>query len=222
MNVLDTNNSLFSKKPWIKICGLTRKENALGCANLGADAIGLVFYKKSPRDLSIENAKIITDALPDHIYTIGVFVDEPYDRIMQVVNGCNLKGVQLHGNESPQLVEQLKSENLIVIKALFAARQPFLHECNLYQAASYLLVEYGKGVLPGGNAETWNYEILKTVKSNTPLILAGGLDTQNVVQAIQSASPSAVDISSGVEKSHGIKDLKKVESFIKAVRSITN
>ncbi|HGY11513.1 MAG TPA: phosphoribosylanthranilate isomerase [Desulfobacterales bacterium] len=207
------------KTPWIKICGLTDPENALECAKIGADAIGLVFFKKSPRNVSIQRAAKISTALPDHILTIGVFVDESYDGIMEKVNRCALKGVQLHGNETPALVDRLLEKKLLVIKALFATKEPFLTQASRYKNTSFFLVEYGKGTLPGGNAESWNYEITLQLNTKTPLILAGGLHPGNICQAIKSARPAGVDVSSGVEKSYGIKDLHKVESFITRVKS---
>jgi len=164
-----------NKKTWIKICGLTLKANAIECAILNPDAIGLVFFEKSPRNVSIEQAKKICSALPKTIQTIGVFVDEPFERIMEIVNTCGLTGVQLHGSESPELVDQLLDNKLIVIKALFAAKAPFLDQSDLYANASFLLIEYGKGVLPGGNAESWDYEISLQLDTTTPVILAGGL-----------------------------------------------
>ena len=208
-----------ANKPWIKICGLTDPENAIGCANLGADAIGLVFFDKSPRNVSIQKAVRISNALPDHILTIGVFVDASYEAIMEKVNQCALKGVQLHGNEPPELVDRLLEKNLLVIKALFATKEPFLTQASKYKNASFFLIEYGKGSLPGGNAESWNYEQALQLKTKTPVILAGGLHPDNICQAIKTARPAGIDVSSGVEKSHGIKDLNKVESFITRINS---
>ncbi|MBU1344262.1 MAG: phosphoribosylanthranilate isomerase [Proteobacteria bacterium] len=207
--------------PWIKICGLTDPENALGCANLGADAIGLVFFEKSPRNVSVKKAAQISSILPDHVLTIGVFVNESYDNIMEKVRQCALKGVQLHGNEPPALAHGLLKENLIVIKTLFATKAPFLTQASAYPNISFFLVEYGKGILPGGNAESWNYELSLQLKTKTPVVLAGGLDSDNICQAIRTANPIGVDVSSGVEKTYGIKDLKKVNSFITQIRSMS-
>ncbi|MCK4766837.1 MAG: phosphoribosylanthranilate isomerase [Desulfobacula sp.] len=207
------------KTPWIKICGLTVPENALECANLGADAIGLVFFEKSPRNVTIQKAALISKILPDHILTIGVFVNESYDSIMEKVNQCALKGVQLHGNEPPDLVDRLLEKKLLVIKALFATKEPFLTQASRYKNASFFLIEYGKGALPGGNAESWDYELSLQLKTKIPLVLAGGLHPGNICQAIKAARPAAVDVSSGVEKSYGIKNLNKVESFITRVKS---
>ena len=207
------------KKPWIKICGLTQVENAIECAKLGPDAIGLVFFEKSPRNVSIDQAERICSALPKTIQTIGVFVNESFEDIMAKVDFCGLAGVQLHGNEPPELIDRLLENKLIVIKALFAAKPPFLKQSDWYAKASFLLVEYGKGVLPGGNAESWNYEISLQLNTNRPIILAGGLTPDNVKNAVTKTRPAGVDISSGVEKSYGIKDLDKVEAFITAVKS---
>ncbi len=212
--------NLLTKKPWIKICGLTDPENALGCVNLGATAIGLVFFDKSPRNVSIKKACEICTALPDHISTIGVFVDESFEFIMERVNTCGLKGVQLHGNEPLELIDRLLAENLIVIKALFAKKEPFLDKASMYENVHFFLVEYGKGTLPGGNAESWDYKLSLELKTKKWVILAGGLTCDNICQALNAVKPSGIDVSSGVEKAYGIKDLNKVESFIKKVKSI--
>ena len=212
------SKKISRKTPWIKICGLTDPENALECANLGADAIGLVFFEKSPRNVSIKRAAQISNALPDHILTTGVFVNVSYENIMEKVNRCSLKGVQLHGREPPDLVNRLLKKNLIVIKAFFATKEPFLTQTHRYEKASFFLVEYGRGTLPGGNAESWNYGMSLQLKTKTPLVLAGGLHPGNICLAIKTAKPDAVDVSSGVEKTFGIKDLNKVKSFITQVK----
>jgi len=214
--------SLPDHRPLIKICGLTLPENALDCVHAGADAIGLVFFKNSPRNISIDNAAAITKVIPGHIMTCGVFVNESYSFIMERVKKCNLKAVQLHGREPPELVEKLAKKNLIVIKALFAVKKPDLSCASLYSAASFNLVECGRGVLPGGNAETWDYRLSCRINSKTPLMLAGGLTPDNIGRAICLARPAAVDLSSGVEKAHGVKDIKKVQSFIQQVKYYQN
>ncbi len=202
----------------IKICGLTDVKEAVETASLGADAIGLVFFNKSPRNLSLYQAREISYALPDDICTVGVFVNESYDKIMQIVEYCRLKAVQLHGGESPELVGALVKEDLKVIKALFVKREPFIREINKYNASAYL-IECGQGVLPGGNALSWNWSEARSVERKQPLILAGGLTPGNVAEAIAAGRPDAVDVSSGVEASPGRKDLARVESFIAAVHN---
>jgi phosphoribosylanthranilate isomerase len=203
---------------FIKICGLTDPENALACAIAGANAIGLVFFKKSPRNVSEIKALEICKNLPSDIITTGVFVDESYDFIVNKIKRLSLKAVQLHGNEEPELIDALLGQNVIVIKALFAQKKPFLQDSQLYRNATYLLAECGKGVLPGGNAETWNWSDTAKIDAKVQIILAGGLTPSNINIAINKANIDGVDVSSGVESSPGLKDLNKVEDFIKQVR----
>ena len=200
----------------VKICGLTRPDNALDCARAGADMIGMVFFEKSPRNVTLDQAREICRALPDHVTACGVFVDEPFARIMAIAQECGLGGVQLHGGEPPALVERLSAEGLVVIKAFFAARRPDLSMAEHYGAADFCLAEYGKGDLPGGNAESWNYGLAAGV--NQSLMLAGGLTPENVGTAIIQASPDAVDASSGVESAPGIKDINRVTAFVSAAK----
>ncbi|HBN26048.1 MAG TPA: phosphoribosylanthranilate isomerase [Desulfobacteraceae bacterium] len=202
--------------PQIKICGLTKIDEALGCANLGADAIGLVFYPKSPRNVTIQMGREISRALPPKVTTVGVFVDETFLNIMKIVEFCGLKAVQLHGNEPCELVNRLRKENIIVVKALFANKKPFLADTGDYNPSAYL-VECGKGILPGGNAKTWNWEKASRLNTKCPIILAGGLAPENAAKAVAACLPDAVDISSGVESSPGRKDLKKTDLFINAI-----
>jgi len=222
LNEPAVNRTTSEKRPWIKICGLTDPDNALACAELGPDAIGLVFYEKSPRHVTMDQASRITKILPRRMLTIGVFVDNSFEDIMEKVKKCGLNGVQLHGKESPELVDQLKKEHLFVIKALFAAKEPYLVQANEYSTASALLVEYGKGVLPGGNAESWNYELSSRIDTKCPIIIAGGLSPMNAAEAVMAARPFGVDVSSGVEKTPGLKDIDKVNAFIARLESPTD
>jgi len=203
-------------KPQVKICGLTNVEQALGCAALGADAIGCVFYPKSPRHLTEQQAKGICTAMPKGVKTVGVFVNETLSYIMRKVERCRLTAVQLHGQESPELVKRLLNENLMVIKALFLETAPALKAAQNYEASAFL-VECGRGTRPGGNALTWDWKQAKQMAPIYPLILAGGLSPENVSLAVAACSPAAVDVSSGVEKSPGQKDLEKVKAFITAI-----
>jgi phosphoribosylanthranilate isomerase len=202
--------------PQVKICGITRVQDALRCAELGADAIGCVFYPKSPRYLTKDRARDICTAVPDLLKTVGVFVDETYSSIMHHVEYCGLTTVQLHGREQSELVRRLREENIRVIKALFINGNPALEDASKYPASAFL-VECGRGKHPGGNALEWNWEAAKNFGKKYPLILAGGLDPENVAPAIQMSAACAVDVSSGVESSPGRKNYGKVAAFIKAV-----
>jgi len=199
--------------PQIKICGLTDASQACECAALGADAIGCVFYPKSPRHVTAKQARDIASALPPETACIGVFVNAAYDDIMKKVVECQLSGVQLHGQESPGLVDRLRNEQLLVIKAFFESGEPSFTDTPLYHASA-VLVELGKGKLPGGNALAWDWKKARSLGETYPLILAGGISEDNVAQAIAACAPDAIDISSGVESIPGQKDMAKVKSFI--------
>ena len=202
--------------PQIKICGLTGINDAVKCAELGADAIGLVFHPKSPRFVTDDRAREICLALPDNVKRVGVFVDATFATIMQKVKSCGINAVQLHGNEPPRLAGDLLKENITVIKALFYSKKPAFEDAVNYEA-SVFLAECGKGVLPGGNALSWDWEKAKSISGKYPLILAGGLTPENVSRAVSLSLPDAVDISSGVESAPGIKDIEKVKLFMSRV-----
>jgi phosphoribosylanthranilate isomerase len=215
--IKNQKNTINQNTPQIKICGLTREDEAVRCAEIGADAIGCVFFQRSPRNVSLEQAKKITRSLPPDVKPVGVFVNDSYDKIMRTVDLCGLHTIQLHGQESPQLVKTLLDNGLTVIKALFMEKAPLLSKSPDYGAHAYL-VECGKGKLPGGNAVSWAWEDAMAFGGKRPLILAGGLTPENISTAIFSARPDAVDVSSGVESSPGRKNLDKVASFICAVK----
>ncbi len=205
--------------PQVKICGLTSVREAVACARLGADAIGFVFYPKSPRAVTGHQAKAISMALPSSVCRVGVFVDETFDTILQTARTARLQAVQLHGMESPALVEKLSARGFTVIKALFSHREPLFINAIRYPAAAFL-VECGVGPLPGGNARAWDFSLLKDFAKDFALVLAGGLATDNVTQAIHLCQPDALDISSGIERAPGKKDLEKVKQFISAVQKV--
>ena len=202
--------------PQIKVCGLTQPDDARACVEAGVHAIGLVFYPPSPRCVSEQTARDITDVLPDDVVPVGVFVDESYDHVMQCITNCRLTAVQLHGNESPDLVDQLMRNDVRVIKALFHGKQPTLKEADRFRPRAYL-AECAGGTLPGGNALRWDWRMAQSIGRHIPVILAGGLTPDNVTEALQDALPDAVDVSSGVEISPGRKDIFKVRAFVKAV-----
>jgi phosphoribosylanthranilate isomerase len=203
----------------VKICGLTDEDQAVRCVEMGADAIGLVFFPKSPRNLSEDKARAICRDLPSSVCTVGVFVNEHYDTIMRRVEFCGLRGVQLHGNESPDLVTRLREKGLVVVKALFVNGNPSLGRADQYPASAFL-IETAGGPLPGGNALSWNWSAARDLACRMPTVLAGGLNAENVREAIRAAFPDAVDVSSGVEASPGWKDLDRVRLFLSRVREM--
>lgn len=203
-------------RPQIKVCGLTRVDEALGCEELGAHAIGLVFYPKSPRHVEKNQARGIAACLDVSTRKIGVFVNETYDRMMSLSDHCGLTGVQLHGSESRELVERLKTNGLLVLKALFDQGKPSFKDAGAYDPSGFI-VECGAGKLPGGNARAWDWAKARVLIKKHPVILAGGLTPGNVMTAMADGSPDAVDVSSGVESAPGRKDLNKVSSFVRTV-----
>jgi phosphoribosylanthranilate isomerase len=203
-------------RPQVKICGLTQAEEALACAELGADAIGCVFYPPSPRHVSDEQARSVFRHLPAAVFSVGVFVNEPFTTIMKTVERCGLKAVQLHGQEPVELALRLLKEGLLVIKAIFVKGAPSLKHIGSFQASAYL-VECAGGPLPGGNALTWDYRAAAGISERETVILAGGINPDNASRAIREAMPDALDVSSGVESAPGRKDLDKVKRLLEAV-----
>lgn len=207
-----------SAHPQIKVCGLTLVEEAIACAELGADAIGLVFYPASPRFVSELKAREICASLPEQIWKIGVFVNEPLMEVMKRAEFCRLNCVQLHGTETPEMVQSLESAGIRVIKTLFAKKEPAFSQAVLYRASAYL-VESGEGRVPGGTGLSWKWGEARNLAGVQPCILSGGLSPENVSKAIREFGPDAVDVSSGVESAPGRKDIVKVRAFVEAVRN---
>jgi phosphoribosylanthranilate isomerase len=199
----------------VKICGITRVEDALAAAAAGADAIGLVFYAKSPRAVGIEQARAIIAALPPFVTTVGLFVDIECDELQRILANVPLDLLQFHGDESP---EQCESVNRPYIKALrVKAGDDIAVQVNRYPGAKGILLDtYVEGV-PGGTGEAFDWSLVPEGLSK-PVILAGGLHADNVASAVARVRPYAVDVSGGVEASKGIKDAEKVGAFIRAAR----
>jgi phosphoribosylanthranilate isomerase len=199
--------------PQVKICGLTRPEEALACARLGAAAIGLVFYPPSPRCVTVEQALAIRRRLPQTVVPVGVFVNPTLAEVQAVAAGAGLRAVQLHGQEPPALVAALRRSGLTVIKALFAGGRPAVDDAPAYEASAFL-VECAGGRLPGGNARQWPWEEAAPAARWGPLVVAGGLAPHNVAQAAWASGADAVDVSSGVESAPGRKDPDRVADFM--------
>lgn len=203
--------------PQVKICGLTHPLDAARCVELGADAIGVVFFPKSPRHVAADQARAVVAALPEMVAAVGVFVDASFSYIMARVERCGLSMVQLHGRESARLTARLKAHGVGVIKALFVDGRPGFEDASAFDVDGYL-VECAKGPLPGGNAVVWDWGAARDLGLRQPLVLAGGLSPDNVAEAVRAAQPAAVDVSSGVEVSPGRKDPDRVARLIAAVQ----
>ena len=211
-----TDTQTQKKGIQVKICGITRVEDALACVATGANAVGFIFYPKSPRHVSDDTAARIIEQVPETVARVGVFVNADYDTLIRKVRYCGLSAVQLHGQESPDLVAALANEHITVIKTLFEKTAPAFDRIKDYDPAAFL-VECGKGILPGGNAMQWDWGRAARLPRTRPLILAGGLSADNVAEAVGLALPDAVDISSAVELSPGIKDATKIRAFIRNI-----
>ena len=199
----------------VKICGITSVEDALMVVAQGCDAIGLVFYAPSPRYVLPEQAAMIVAALPPFITAVGLFVDATQNEIQSVLATVDLDCLQFHGNETP---EQCRVYGLQYMKAIRVQPDTNLlqYEIDFYDAKALLLDAYVVGLVGGtGQAFDWNL-IPKTLVK--PIVLAGGLTSDNVALAIKQISPYAVDVSGGVEKAKGIKDAAKVAAFMKEIK----
>ena len=197
----------------IKVCGITRVEDALAAASAGADAIGLVFAE-SPRKVSIETARLIVSVLPPFVSAVGVFVDATKARILKTVDAVGLHCVQLHGKETPRLVKSLG--NLSVIKAIGIKKPEDVDKANEYDCA--ILLDTASRRAAGGTGETFPWEYASKIALKRPIILAGGLTSENVADALAKAPAWGVDVSSGVEYDKGLKDARKISLFIRNVR----
>lgn len=198
----------------VKICGITRVEDALAAVAHGADAIGLVFYPPSPRNVNIQQAAAIAAAVPAFVSVVGLFVNAKGDFIRDVLAQVKLDLLQFHGDETPDDCAQF---HLPFIKAIRVKNDTNLIQCAKdFSAAKGLLLDtYTEGVAGGtGHVFDWN---LVPAQLSRPVILAGGLTQQNVAQAISQVRPYAVDVSGGVELAKGIKDAEKIAAFMQQV-----
>ena len=198
-----------------KICGITRVEDALIAAHAGVDAIGLVFYAKSPRAVSLVQAKKIIAALPPFVSTVGLFVNAARAEVDMLLNELPLDVLQFHGDETPADCEGFSRPYYRALRmqpgvdiAAYAAQ---------YEQAQGILLDAWVPGIHGGTGERFDWAQIHENLAK-PLILAGGLNADNIAQAIQQVQPWAVDVSGGVEASHGIKDADKMRKFLYAVQ----
>ena len=199
----------------IKICGMTQLKDALFAIEQGADAVGFIFYKKSPRSTTMKTVRDIILKLPPLAGTVGVFVGETVERVNKVADYCGLDMVQLHGDESPAFCRKIHRR---VIKAFRVKDFQSLKKLQKYSVSGFLLDTFSDN-LHGGTGKTFDWNLVLPAKKIGPVILAGGLTPSNVRQAVSQARPYGVDVCSGVEKSPGVKDPEKVRAFLTNIRS---
>jgi phosphoribosylanthranilate isomerase len=200
----------------VKICGITREEDALSAVEAGADALGFIFAEGSPRTIAVAAARHIIAQLPPLVTPVGVFVDAPRSKILQTIHHTGIQVVQLHGNEKPRDLEDIP---VPVIKAFRIGRGFDIRTLGTYSAGAYLLDTFLPGI-PGGTGKTFDWEIAVKAKAFGPVILSGGITPANVAEATRRVRPYAIDVSSGVESSRGIKDPEKIRHLFNVVRSV--
>jgi phosphoribosylanthranilate isomerase len=202
----------------VKICGITNLDDAMAAADFGADALGFVFFKKSPRYISPANAKKIIKRLPPFISTVGVFVNENKNTIEKVVLQAGINIIQLHGDEPPKACNLSRP----AIKVIRVKSIDSLEIISKYKdkVSAFLLDTYTPEVF-GGTGQIFNWDIAAEAKKFGKVILAGGLTPENIEKAVRLVHPYAVDVSSGVEAEKGKKNHKKMELFIERAKSVS-
>jgi len=202
----------------IKICGITNIEDALLAAELGTDALGFIFVKTSPRCIRPSAARKIIQELPPFVVPVGVVADAEHDDILELIDETGIRCVQFHGNESPK---QLAKFPVPVYKSFCVDKEFNLETLRRYKGSAYLLDTHIDG-MPGGTGKTFDWDIAVKAKTFGRIILAGGLNPENIIDAIQKVQPYAVDVNSGVESAPWKKDENKLDKLFKNIQSMQN
>jgi phosphoribosylanthranilate isomerase len=201
----------------VKICGITKLADAQAAVEAGADALGFIFYKKSPRHMTIPAVAEISKQLPPFVLRVGVFVNASEELVTRAIGECGLSLLQFHGDEPPEFCLRF---GLMSMKAFRIRDAESLKELSKYPTEAWLLDAYLAENL-GGTGEKFNWDLaVEAQKFGKPFFLAGGLTPENVAAAVRKVQPFGVDVSSGVESSPGKKDHAKVRAFITNVRQV--
>ena len=200
----------------VKICGITRVEDGITCARLGADAIGLVFYAPSPRHVSVDQARAIMAALPPFVTTVGLFVDAAPTEVHAVLAQLPLDMLQFHGNETPEYCRGFGRSYLKAVRVKPGA--DLVQYASAYPDAKGLLLDAHVEGIAGGTGQAFDWSLIPA-QLPLPVVLSGGLNSANIAEAIRRIQPAAVDVSSGVEATKGIKDTEKIAAFMQGVRN---
>ena len=198
----------------VKICGVTRLEDALLATDLGAFAIGFVFWPQSPRAIDVGRARAIVDALPSHVLKVGVFVDQTVDEVKHIAAAASLSAIQLHGHESAEYVRQFERP---VFKSIAVSTSFAVEQMNDIPTHATVLLDAYDPVKRGGTGRTIDWSLAAAAAARRPVILSGGLTPENVGGAVETVRPFAIDVSSGVERSPGVKDAERLRSLFDAV-----
>lgn len=198
----------------IKICGITNEGDALKAVECGAWALGFIFYKESPRYISPSKARVIVEALPPFVTPVGVFVNHSKGAVREICRLTRIRTVQFHGDETPSYCKHFK--DCKIIKAFRVDQNFDFKSIDQYMVDAYLFDTYHENSF-GGTGKTFNWGLLNNKTFPKPFILSGGLNPNNIQEAIRQVHPFAVDVSSGVEESPGKKDYLKIKDFINAM-----
>ena len=206
----------------IKICGIQNENTLLCCEKNNVNFFGMIFYEKSPRNISIENASFLQKISENlNINGVGVFVNKNISELEEIINRLKLKFVQLHGSEDETYIKKIKKNGVKVIKSISVSKRDDLREINKFQSIDYFLFDYKplKGELPGGNAKSFDWRLLNNLKITKPCFLSGCINIDNIQQINNDINPYGIDLSSGVEKELGIKDNRIINSFIEKLKN---
>ena len=205
----------------IKICGIKNTTILDCCNNLKVDYFGLIFFKRSPRNINIDNAKnLIHYQNKKNTIPIGVFVNYELNELNELIKITNLKYVQLHGNESNNYISELKKKNNVsIIKAIDIDGKNDLQKIELYSETDFFLFDYKSknNELPGGNAKSFDWSILKNINISKPWFISGGINKNNIKNMLEILNPYGIDISSGVEDRPGIKNVNKIKEIVEII-----
>ncbi len=206
----------------IKMCGLTRDKDIEAGINAGLDALGFIFYDKSPRNITPDFVRSVVNRIGPFTDCIGVFVNREREEVEEIIEYCGLSHAQLHGSEDPKYCERVErfASPCRVIKAFRVSEESRKEEFAPYAGVihGFLLDTYSKGIA-GGTGSTFDWSIIQQLQLQRPMILAGGLDPDNVEEALKEVRPFGLDVNSGVEIEPGIKDHEKLFSFVRKVRT---
>ena len=201
----------------IKICGIQNEDTLLSCEENSVDFFGMIFYPKSPRNISIKDADFLQKKSENlNINGVGVFVNKNINEIEDIIKTIRLKYVQLHGSEDESYIKNLKKNKIKIIKSISISNKDDLRNIHNYNSADYFLFDYKPSAneLPGGNSKSFDWNILKNLETDKPWFLSGGINSNNINQIVEDINPFGVDLSSGVEKELGIKDNHIINNFI--------
>lgn len=200
--------------PHVKICGITRRSDARFCAEAGAGALGAVFYEKSPRNVSPAQARELFKDLPSQIARVGVFVNASVETMLKTARAAGLDTVQMHGEETVEKSESVLREGFHVIQAIKRTGPELLAAARTLPLQVGILVECGRGALPGGNGIAWNWSEASPLAQFRSFAIAGGLNPENLAAVARASRAAGFDASSGVETAPGIKDEAAVRAFL--------